>query len=273
MNTHCLDNLIFRKTLTYFPDIIADTTLYHTYREYYMSAYNGCIRNTAKESPQSYFAGLVLLCAINDICGVNAHFFKAYRTVCLRPIDVYCAKQAFEQIISDDIVRENRSKCSSISDDLHTFSILPEIGYYKSRPVYSLLSELRQLQDNIDDNRCVLKDYELFRSIGITDFGNVNFGDLIHLCEENKNAFLDGVMIRLIAHSGDKAGYLTGNDNYCKRCIDSFAKATFNYCNRVNEAKSQLLLDNYFAIKRLSRKIEQTFYSFDADSGMLHYYQ
>ena len=249
------------------------------YRAYYISTYIHCLEAVSDTIPQSYFFGLALLCAINNLSK------KKQVTSCspiekkpydLQPIDIYCAIQGLTRSSSNysEMFSEiSKTKCDCVIENLLTYSMLPEIGYKKGKPIYSLLWEMKDFQQNVMKKRCSLDDFYFFSANEIHNFDKVYVSDLIEMSAIMKNPFWDGIILRLFAFSGESYDFEKNKDTYFINCIRQFMADSVKYYKVAKETDNLLLLANYTVVKGVSKKIETAFTSVTAESGMIHYYQ
>lgn len=249
------------------------------YRAYYISSYIRCLETVGGLIPGTYFSGIVLLCAVNDLCEKNKKIYYSpidkEKPKELNPLSIHCSIHALNRVsleYADTFVGSIKNNFGTLINNLLTYSLLPEIGYIKYRPVYSLLLETRKLTDNIILKRCSPEKYALFFETGLTDFINKSLNELVLLSVSSQNPFWLGAVVRFYAHTNQKwMQNPNENTSSISYAVQKFYNETVLYCE---EKKNNLILnDNFVAIERLTRKIDKTFESVTVNSGKLHYYQ
>lgn len=260
----------------YFGNFIKGKELELRYIAYFISAYVRCLDEADISTPQSYFSGLVLLCAINCLCrGKNVKVFSPIERKPreLRPIDVYCAISALTRLTIDhgDKLSEGlKDGFNSTIGELLTYSMLPEIGYRNGTPTYSLLQEIRELHENIMSHKCDLTNYALFDECGLCLLKDLSLNDFSAMCEKSHNLFGGNVAIRLSVHLGEHIDIVNGQESFITNCIQRFQENAVKYYLDIKKTENLLLLDNFMAIKSLSQKSEYTFSKVAKNSGRIH---
>lgn len=263
----------------HFDDSANASMLEIIYRAYYISAYIRCLDDATSVAPQSYFSGLVLLCAINSLCGgkkVRAFSPVEKQRHNLRPIDVHCAIQALTRLTIDfteRIPEKSRDNINGIINELLTYSMLPEISYKGDKVVYSLLQEIRDLLGNVTSHRCSITDYTVFSEMVTKEFHDLSLNEMVLICENSHNLFWGNLMIRLFAHLGKCIDTTKKQESFITSCIQHFGEDSVRYYLDTEQTKSLLLTDNLVAIKQLSRMSEQAFSLVTANCGNIHYFQ
>lgn len=250
------------------------------YRAYYISNYIHCLEAATTINPQSYFSGLVTLCAINNICnkGEITSFSPIMdkRPRMLKPIDVHCAIRALTRLIIDCnaiISPDTKRECDVVINNLLTYSLLPEIGYKRTRPVYSLLCEIKELQQNTTVGKNPMSIFPLFEENNINNFEELTLDDLIIVCNQIQNPFWTGVIMRLLSFTEEKLRVGIGQDTHLRDCIYQYEDDSVKYFVDIKKVNDTLLTDNYVAVRRLARRFNKVFTVVSAGSGALHYYQ
>lgn len=249
------------------------------YRAYYIAAYIRCLDDATTAVPQSYFSGLVLLCAINSLCGgkkVRAFSPTKRQSHDLRPIDVHCAIRALTRLTIDctERIQENiRDDINGFIDELLTYSMLPEISYKRDEALYSILQEIRDLRENVTLRRCSMSDYTFFDELTTKEFTDLSLDELVFICENSQNPFWGNLAMRLFAHLGKYIGTTKGEESFITSCIQHFGEDSIRYYRDTEQTENLLLIDNLAAIKRLSRMSEQASSIVTADCGKIHYFQ
>ena len=198
------------------------------------------------------------------------------KTIELSPISMFCAIRALTRIsveYSDLLTDSTKHKCEDTISDLLTYSSLPEIGYKKAAPVYSLLMEIKELYQSIMNQKCVLNEFSLFVDNGINSFTEINLKQLTIICEENPNPFWAGTLMRLYAHTHSKWYSQKDYNDYMVGFVQQFSKECVSYCIDTQNTNEIFLADNLIAIKRLSVKIDKAFPGVLSTDGKLHFYQ
>lgn len=263
----------------HFGDSDSASMLEIIYRAYYISAYIRCLDNATTAVPQSYFSGLVLLCAINILCGgkkVRVFSPIERQPHNLRPLDVHCAIRALTRLsidCSERIQEDLRDDINGIINELLTYSMLPEISYKRDVAIFSILQEIRNLRENVTLHRCYMTDYTLFDELTTKEFAELSLDELALICENSQNPFWGNLVMRLFAHLGKYIGTTKGKESFITSCIQHFGEDSVRYCRDTEQTESLLLIDNLAAIKRLSRMIEQESSIVTADCGKIHYFQ
>lgn len=259
--------------------LIFGADLEMNYRLYYISSYIHCLDDAIAFIPQSYFSGLVLLSAINCLCRKKKSYsFSSIDTkyIEMRPIDIYCASAALTRLVfdcSNQLSGNLRNDCNSVIEELTTYTLLPEIGYMGNEPIYSLLREVKELQENIVSQRCFMTDYAIFNKLGIRSFKEININDFTEVCEKMRSLFLGDFILRLSAHLGEQIDRVKIQAPFIAKSVQRFEKDAVQYYMSIKRTNSRLLHDNFIAIKKLSQKLEYAFSAVPANSGMLHFYQ
>ena len=255
-----------------------NTDLAIKYRAYYIVEYIHCLEKAYSSIPNSYFSGLVQLCAINNMCHKK-------KTICysgidnkpieLRPIDVHCAIRTFTRLSIDskrsDFVNIEGNIKNAL-DDLLLYTILPETGYYRSQATYSALAELQLLKQNIQSQNCIYSDYLLFKDFDMGNFEDISMNDLLMRCESSRSEFWCNLMIRFYAYLDYHEVIDIKDESFIFNCIDQLQKDIASYYKKTHENKG-LLVDNLSAINRLSNAIDTKFRAPDISSGRLHFYR
>ncbi len=248
------------------------------YRAYYISAYIRCLDDANSAAPQSYFSGLVLLCAINSLCGgkkVRAFSPIEKQPHNLRPIDVHCAIRALTRLTIDyteRIPENSRDDINGIINELLTYSMLPEISYNGGKAIYSLLQEIRELWGNVTLHRCSITDYTFFDEMVTKECLDLSLNELVLICENSQNLFWGNLMIRLSAHLGKCIDTNKNQEPFITSCIQHFGEDSVRYYRDTEQTENILLSDNLVAIKKLSRMSEQAFSIVTANCGKIHYF-
>jgi hypothetical protein len=262
-----------------FGDSNSELMLEITYRAYYISAYIRCLDDATTAIPQSYFSGLVLICAINSVCGgKKVKAFSPIKRIIhdLRPIDVHCAIHALTRLTIDyaeRIPEKTRGVISRIINELLTYSALPEIGYKGDEPIYSLLQETRCLQENVILHRCFMTDYMFFDKLSTKVFIDLSIEELVCFCENSQNPFWGNFIMRLSAHLGRHIETARNQKPFISSCILRFEEDSVRYYRETKQTDNMILTDNLEAIKWLSKMSEQTFSVVTANCGKIHFFQ
>ena len=262
-----------------FGNTIEEPAMEMIYRAYFISAYIRCLDDATSIVPQSYFSGLVLLCAVNSLCaGKKVKVFSPLerKPPELRPIDVYCAIQALTRLIIDcaeRISEKSRNAVVGNISELLAYSMLPEISYKGDEVVYSVLHEIRKLWENTASHRCSLDDYKVFNELGKRGLLDLCINEFMLICERSKNLFWGNLVIRLSAHIGVWKSIVIEKESFITSCIRHFGEDSVKYYRDTRQTENQLLVDNFMAIKFLSRMIEQAFSIVTANVGQIHYFQ
>jgi hypothetical protein len=262
----------------YFERSIEKTELQLRYRAFFIEAYIRCLDDAAVSFPQTYFSGLVLLCAINVLCSgktVNAFSPIERKPRDLNTIDIYCAIHAFKKMIvnyADKLTKDTIVNFNNLIGELLLYSTLPEIGYKGNKTIYSLLQEIRVLYGNLMSHRCEESNYALFDNSGITRDKIININDLASICEECKDFFWGNVVVRLSAHLNERINLQKTRESFITDCVKDFERKSVRYFFAVTNVENSLLLDNFMAIKKMSRKKEYAFSYVTSDSGNIHFF-
>ena len=260
----------------YFCKLSEGTEFQIIYRAYFISAYIHCLDDAITSVPQTYFSGLVLLCAINDLCSgkrVNAFSPTAREPHELRPIDIYCSVRALTKLTTDHAdkrTEHSREYFKQLIGELLMYSMLPEISYKGGEIIYSLLQEIGELRENMISHRCVVSDYVLFNKFVSDWFDSFSINDLAAMCEDNQDYFWGNVAIRLSAHLYER---VNNQESLIESCVQNFKEDSVRYFMNTRKTENLLLLDNLIAIKKLSLKIENAFSTVAANSGSIHFFQ
>lgn len=252
------------------------------YRAYYISSYVHCMELATVSNPKSYFDGLVLLCAINNILSkrksVSLSPLMNRRHTIFRPIDVYCAIRALSRLIieyNNMLLESQKVELNAAINALILYSLLPEINYMRKRPMYSLLCEIKELQRNIYlAGEGWMDTFPLFKEYEINSLSDATLDYFLDKCSQSQNAFWTGITMRLMIYAGcgievDKTEKMNGLID----CIQKYKKDCVNYFMDMQKNSNILLADNYIAIKKIIGKLHKTFTFLPIVSGALHYYQ
>ena len=153
-----------------------------------------------------------------------------------------------------------------------TYSLLPEISYKKHLPVYSILSEIKDLGRNIESGRCKMTDYQLFKCFSERKTNELNLDSLASINEKMQDLFWSNVVIRLSVLLGESVSYKTYQEPFVANCIENLMEDTAKYYFDSAKTTNSLLMDNLEAVKRLAGKMEKVFINVTSKSGMLHFY-
>jgi len=238
------------------------------YRAYFISNYICCLSATPNLREATFFDELVSLCAYNSIN--NSHRQTVFspitdkRIIELRPIDVYCAIRSLTRLIMEcghHMHGEEKKQCDVLINNLLLYTILPEVGYKNCRPVYALLEELIKLQGHLRAGGNKIAQ----------DTPNVN--ELFKKSAYFSNRLEFEAIMRLSAYTGVCINEKIADDyQEILDCVSLFKRKSVEFYNEYKKVKSQLLEDNYTAIKLISFQIDRLFPSSSSDSGALHYY-
>lgn len=246
------------------------------YRVFFISAYLSCLNTARNCNPKNYFNGLVTLCAVNGL--VNRHKTDVFSPLGdnkppkLEPIDVFCSIQALARLMiecNNMLSEKEINVCRQTLDKYITYSMLPEIGYKNKRPVYALLFELNKLKKTTQFDARILNRFDfLKRSSSIKH--EIEFSGLSD--DTYAQPFWIGAELRLQAYSEDSNRFLIRANTPLGRCYAQYKESCVKYSSDIQNSDIILLQDNYYAIKRLSRRIEKKFVLDSIKTGALHYY-
>lgn len=250
------------------------------YRAWFIASYIHCMEGIYDAKSKSYFSGLVELCAINNVCSngyaVSFSPVEEGRVKCLRPIDVQCAISALTRLViekRDVLSLQLGEKLEALINRLLTYSILPEVGYSRTKPVYSLLFEFNRFNYNVKRKRCIAADYMLFRECELENYENVSLDDLPTLLNESRSAFWTGAYIRLVSSMGKKDVLTQEQRLLLRKTVNRFNSDCIRYYKDYSFQSSNLLDDNYLALKRMSNRINTVLRIDHVNDGMIHCYQ
>ena len=247
------------------------------FRAYYISAFIKSLEKAADTMPLSYFSGLVSLCAINILqCGKTTESYSPIegKLRYLRPIDIHCAITALNRLISDNknqLSDKSIKEIKEYTDKLVLFTLLPEIGYCKAEPVYSLLTEIKQLYNRLVMQGCPADEYVLFGE-NIYDYLNETIESIISKESIKDNPFIQGAAMRMIAWSGRK-NITDQVYNIFTECYEKYRCDSVKYYKETGNKNDELLRCNLVAVKKLSQKLEQYFGIYKVNTEALHYYR
>lgn len=259
--------------------VVGEPMLEMIYRAYYISAYIRYLDDAATFKPQSYFSGLVLLCAINSLCtGKKVRVFSPIERKPdeLRPIDVYCAIRALTRLTIDcskRISEQSRNDINEVISELLTYSMLPEISYKGNEAFYSVLQEVKELWENMKSHKCFMEDYSFFDELDSRRICDLSVNELVVICENIRNPFWGNFVIRLLAHLGVCKDIVLDKESFITTCIRHLGEDSVKYYREIKQTENRLLIDNFMAIKYLSRMSEQAFSIVTANAGQIHYFQ
>ena len=252
------------------------------YRAYFIANYIRAIEGVCSACPSSYYAGILTLGVINNICsGIG---IKGYTPTYLTPkvslnlIDFQCGIQAMTRLMiehSTEFSREDQTKIQRYVNMLIDYRSLPEVAYSNSSyPVYTCISELKKLQKTLSFVPTAVENFALLKPCGGIIGKEINATSLLHLYQKTDDVLWLGLYMRILALSGGKH-MLTDRllNDKLQDCITQFRKDSLAYYSENNNAQQKILKDNLLAIIFLSDKVNQICSNNEClGSGIIHYY-
>lgn len=264
---------------SFFCDFDDADTINIRYRAYHISEYIDCLIDAFCVSPDKYLYGCVLLCAINDILNKNRAlpFPLIYNRMShnYRVIDAYCSIRALERIVSDykdQISTNSINVCNDFISVIDRYLYLPEIEYKQSHSMYTIMLEFKQLQSNITKRKRKWFSFPLLEDLGIPIFEDVAIDKFVEACYTSKNLFWQGVSIRLITYCGKINKEEIKQLEYIEEGINCYREESMRFYNKIKGTNSNLLNDNFDAIKHMVRMMDKTICYEHIESGSIHYY-
>lgn len=251
------------------------------YRSYFVANYLRCLESAEDTTPSSLFQGLVVLESICDIHTdgkidiYSPHL--ATRSSGLKPINVHCAIRALTRLLIDQknvITPDVQVQCESTINWMVEYTLLPEVMYAKSRkPVYTLLNDLLVLKKLLDKQPGITNSYSMFTSYGISNIVEQSIDEL--LGQTASNRFWNDAIMRIVAHSDGMRGLIDlATLPGIRKSVVEFKEKSLSCYQESHNSKNIVLADNLLAIKKLSKRVEQTFSLREpANSGTLHFIQ
>lgn len=246
-------------------------------RAYYIANYIRLLESVRERTPRSYFDSLVTLEAICDTLAGKTVLYspiskKGIRN--FRPIDAYCAIRALTEILlkqDDMLTGDSRERCEAVISELISYSAIPEISFENSRePTYSIISDIARLRRLTESSEGTLTNYRFFTSSGAERLLSMTLDELSLLGEQSACEFWAQAAIRLCAISSSLG--LHANDAVT-RAAEKFREDSVTLMKDCADSKSEILLSDLTAVKRLSGKIGQIFPKSAHTSGAIHYYE
>ncbi len=235
------------------------------FRAYFIINYLRCLESADESLPTSYFYGLVILESVNDLLSLKKRFAYVPDSVGvnknLRPIDVHCAIRAVTRVLADygPIVSEESSKlCEAYRDTFIYYTGSPETEYVGSKHAkYTVLCEAGALESLIAKHPEVTENFALFSCVGFDSLKDMSVEALLSACDENKNAFWSGFILRMfsISQHGERLKKYLGHP-CIKTALEDFRVNSVEYCFQHKE-ESVLSQNNRQAVQMLVRGSEQ----------------
>ena len=215
------------------------------FRSYYITGLIRCLEGASKALPDSYLMGLVTLESVITLNrGKRSEFFipnirGKNKQLCV--IDAYCAKLAMTRIMTehrDSLSAEVMHTCRVYTDNLISYTLLPEIEYRKGgRACFSSLRVMIELRQLLSKHPDITRSYAVFSGGGIESL-DVSIAEL-------GDRFWQQMVFRLTVLSGTEG----------IRYSDDFDRSSVEY-RLTMDRDSILLNENWNAIKILSGKAQ-----------------
>ena len=251
------------------------------YRSYFIANYLRCLEGAEDTIPSSLFQGLVTLESICDIHTegkidiYSPHL--ATRSPGFKPINVHCAIRALTRLLIEQknvINPDAQVQCESTINWMLEYTQLPEMMYAKSKkPIYALLNDLLALKKLLDKRPGITNNYSMFTLYGISNIVEQSVDEL--LGQSASNRFWNDAIMRIAAYSDGMRGLIDlATLPGIRESVVEFKEKSLSCYQESHNSKNIVLADNLLAIKKLSKRVEQTFSLKEpANSGTLHFIQ
>lgn len=251
------------------------------YRSYFIANYLRCLEGAEDTIPCSLFQGLVVLESVNDIHtqGIIDVYspLPATKKSRVRPINIHCAIRALTRILIEQkevVTPHVQIQCERSIDWMVAYTRLPEVMYGKSRkPKYALFNDLVILKKLLDKHQVTTERYPIFASYGILNFDDQTINELLERGLSSR--FWNDVIIRIIACSGGMRSVIDVTTlPEIRESVLAFWEESLSCYQESRTSKNVILDDNLLAIKKMSKKIGQSFsLRGTVGSGALHFIQ
>ena len=258
-------------TSSFFPK---NQELFLLYRVYFIEQYLRFWAQAATLEPDSYFLGLALLCAGNDMAeGKTAAAYlpgSAEKPGQIRPVDVHCAIGALNRLLyenDDRLTAENAAACEDQLEQLFLYSTLPEAALDRhGRSYYSLPEELKRLSSDTLAFPEELRRCSLLSVLGAEPLRDLTVTAFVEKCEASGNPFWLGAALRILSRCPSRVPI----KEPLRQAIGDYRFDSINYWRECRNREQGLQAENLKLIQATASALDPYISPEESSAGSIH---